>query len=78
VLGFVLLGFNADYTPVLLFTQMKKAVDEAIQKYGAENPPPPAQVFTVNNSPGDGNVQLVQKVFSGAFEVCRIMISFVW
>ncbi|KAL5047766.1 hypothetical protein BDW71DRAFT_35030 [Aspergillus fruticulosus] len=55
-------------TKMLLFTQMKKAVDEVVQKYGAENPPPPAQVFTINNSPGDGNVQLVQKVFSGAFE----------
>ncbi|KAL4905315.1 hypothetical protein BDW74DRAFT_21357 [Aspergillus multicolor] len=53
---------------VLLFSQMKKAVDETVQKYGADNPPPPAQVFTINNSPGEGNVQLVQKVFSGAFE----------
>ncbi|KAL4927481.1 mannosyl-oligosaccharide glucosidase [Aspergillus undulatus] len=55
-------------TKVLLFSQMKKAVDETVKKYGADNPPAPAQVFTVNNAPGDGNVQLVQKVFVGAFE----------
>ncbi|KAL4803302.1 glycoside hydrolase [Aspergillus unguis] len=55
-------------TKVILFSQMKKAVDETIAKYGADSPPPPAQVFTINNSPGIGNVQLVQKVFSGAFE----------
>ncbi|KAL5339711.1 glycoside hydrolase [Aspergillus crustosus] len=52
----------------LLFSQMKKAVDESIGKHGSDNPPPPAQVFTVNNAPGEGNIHLVQKVFTGAFE----------
>ena len=55
----------------ILFTQMKGEVDNYIQSYGAENPPPPAQVFTIKNNPGDGNIHLVQKVFQGAFEVCR-------
>ncbi|KAL4954961.1 glycoside hydrolase [Aspergillus filifer] len=55
-------------TKVLLFSQMKKQVDETVAKYGADNPPAPAQVFTIDNAPGDGNVQLVQKVFAGAFE----------
>ncbi|KAL4884053.1 glycoside hydrolase [Aspergillus karnatakaensis] len=55
-------------TKPLLFSEMKKAVDESIGKHGSDNPPPPAQVFTINNSPGKGNVQLVQKVFTGAFE----------
>ncbi|BCS17840.1 mannosyl-oligosaccharide glucosidase [Aspergillus puulaauensis] len=55
-------------TKALLFTQMKQAVDETVGKYGAESPPPPAQVFTIKNSPGDGNMQFVQKIFSGAFE----------
>ncbi|KAL4779987.1 glycoside hydrolase [Aspergillus varians] len=59
---------HAWQTKVLLFTQMKKAVEETVGKYGADNPPPPAQVFTINNAPGDGNLQLVQKVFTGAFE----------
>lgn len=54
---------------VILFSQMKEGVSETIEKYGAENPPPPSQVFTIKNAPGDGNVQLVQKVFKGAFEV---------
>ncbi|KAL4793457.1 glycoside hydrolase [Aspergillus venezuelensis] len=55
-------------TKVLLFSQMKKQVDETVAKYGADNPPAPAQVFTIKNAPGEGNVQLVQKVFVGAFE----------
>lgn len=49
---------------------MKNEVDSYVQNYGAENPPPPPQVFTIKNSPGDGNAHLVQKVFQGAFEVC--------
>ncbi|KAL2786829.1 glycoside hydrolase [Aspergillus keveii] len=55
-------------TKMLLFSQMKKAVDEAIAKYGTDNPPPPAQVYTIDNQPGEGNLHLVQKVFTGAFE----------
>lgn len=51
---------------------MKKEVEKYIQDYGPENPPPPAQVFTIKNSPGDGNIHFVQKVFQGAFEVCYI------
>lgn len=54
---------------------MKQAVDETVGKYGAESPPPPAQVFTIKNSPGDGNMQFVQKIFSGAFEVFRTIVS---
>jgi hypothetical protein len=48
---------------------MKSEVNEMIQRFGQENPPPPAQVFTVKNAPGDGNIHLIQKVFKGAFEV---------
>jgi mannosyl-oligosaccharide glucosidase len=54
---------------------MKKAVDEAIAKYGTDNPPPPAQVYTIDNQPGEGNLHLVQKVFTGAFEVCSALAS---
>lgn len=50
---------------------MKGEVENYIQDYGAENPPPPGQVFTIKNDPGDGNIHLVQKVFQGAFEVCH-------
>ncbi|EAW08719.1 mannosyl-oligosaccharide glucosidase [Aspergillus clavatus NRRL 1] len=52
----------------IMFGQMKSEVDEIIQKYGAENPPPPPQVFTIKNAPGEGNIHFVQKVFKGPFE----------
>lgn len=52
---------------------MKNEVDNYVEQFGAENPPPPPQVFTIKNSPGDGNVHLVQKVFQGAFEVCCVI-----
>ena len=48
---------------------MKNEVSETIKKYGAESPPPPAQVFTTKHAPGEGNLHYVQKVFKGAFEV---------
>lgn len=53
----------------LLFTVMKPEVDAIFQKYGTESPPPPPQVFTIPNKPGEGNLHFVQKVFEGAFEV---------
>ncbi|KAK8031670.1 mannosyl-oligosaccharide glucosidase [Apiospora arundinis] len=52
----------------LLFTQLKKSIDIIVEKYGAENAPPPWQVYRVANSPAEGNVQMVQKTFEGAFE----------
>ncbi|OJJ43830.1 hypothetical protein ASPZODRAFT_73628 [Penicilliopsis zonata CBS 506.65] len=53
---------------VILFTQLKAEVDQYVETYGAENTPPPAQMFTLKNAPADGNIHLVQKVFHGAFE----------
>lgn len=53
----------------MLFNVMKSEVGETIKKYGAENPPPPSQVYTIKNAPGEGNLHYVQKVFMGAFEV---------
>ena len=55
---------------------MKEEVDGVIQKYGAEQPPPPAQLFTLANRPGKGNVHVVQKVFRGAFEVHTLPFAF--
>lgn len=52
----------------ILFTNMKKTVDGYMEKYGEENMPPPWQIFTITNDAGPGNLQMVQKVFSGAFE----------
>lgn len=52
----------------ILFTQMKDEVEDAIKEYGTESPPPPGQLFTIKHVPGQGNVHLVQKVFTGPFE----------
>ncbi|KAI1390938.1 glycoside hydrolase family 63 protein [Hypoxylon trugodes] len=52
----------------LLFQQLKAGVDEIIQEYGADNAPPPWQVYQLGNKPGIGNIHFVQKVFEGAFE----------
>jgi mannosyl-oligosaccharide glucosidase len=39
-----------------------------IEKWGKENPPPPAYVYSLENRVGAG-LQVVQKVFIGDFEV---------
>ncbi|CAI7678678.1 unnamed protein product [Penicillium manginii] len=52
----------------ILFTQMKGEVEKTIEQHGTDNPPPPAQLFTIPHIPGQGNVHMVQKVFTGAFE----------
>lgn len=52
-----------------MFLQMKEEIEPTIKEYGTENPPPPAQLFTVKHQPGDGNIHFVQKVFTGPFEV---------
>ncbi|KAI8961584.1 glycoside hydrolase family 63 protein [Daldinia sp. FL1419] len=52
----------------ILFQQLKAGVDEIIQEFGAENAPPPWQVYQLANKPNSGNFHLVQKVFEGAFE----------
>ncbi|KAI0381837.1 glycoside hydrolase family 63 protein [Hypomontagnella monticulosa] len=52
----------------LLFKQLKEGVDEIIQEYGAENAPPPWQVYQLPNRPSTGNAHFVQKVFEGPFE----------
>ncbi|KAI1375238.1 glycoside hydrolase family 63 protein [Hypoxylon crocopeplum] len=52
----------------LLFQQLKAGVDDIIGEYGADNAPPPWQVYQLANQPRVGNIHLVQKVFEGAFE----------
>jgi len=47
---------------------MKKTIDGYMEKYGEENMPPPWQIFTISNEAKAGNLQMTQKVFSGAFE----------
>ncbi|KAJ5248878.1 mannosyl-oligosaccharide glucosidase [Penicillium chermesinum] len=52
----------------IMFLNMKKEVEAGIEQWGSGNAPPPAQLFTIKPSPGDGNVHMVQKVFTGPFE----------
>ncbi|KAF2710732.1 glycoside hydrolase family 63 protein [Pleomassaria siparia CBS 279.74] len=55
-------------TKAVLFAHLKSEIDELIPKYPEDNPPPPAQVYTIAHKPGRGNLHIVQKVFEGAFE----------
>lgn len=59
----------------ILFGHMKGQVDQLVAKYGEENPPPPAQVYTIQHQPSHGNIHMVQKVFEGAFEFDVIFSS---
>ncbi|EEH33552.2 mannosyl-oligosaccharide glucosidase [Paracoccidioides lutzii Pb01] len=52
----------------ILFAHMKEQIDATMNKYGTEEPPPPAQIFTIANKVDDGNIYFVQKVFEGPFE----------
>ena len=57
------------WSEALIFSQMKEVIDEAIERYGQEDAPPPWSIFTLRNSIEPGNMHVVQKVFEGAFEV---------
>jgi mannosyl-oligosaccharide glucosidase len=62
-------------TKAVLFAHMKGQVDQLVAKYGEDNPPPPAQVYTIQHLPSRGNMHMVQKVFEGAFEFDVIFSS---
>ncbi|KAF2471180.1 glycoside hydrolase [Lindgomyces ingoldianus] len=55
-------------TKAVLFAHLKKQIDNLLAMYPEDNPPPPAQIYTIQHAPGQGNLHLVQKVFEGAFE----------
>ncbi|KAI1005259.1 putative mannosyl-oligosaccharide glucosidase [Podosphaera aphanis] len=55
-------------TKATLFKGLKEHIDKYVEKYGQQNPPPPAQIYTVLHNPGNGNLHLIQKVFEGDFE----------
>jgi hypothetical protein len=44
-----------------------------IQKWGKENPPPPAHVYSLENLQGAG-LNVIQKVFAGDFEVSHLLL----
>ncbi|KAM7218218.1 glycoside hydrolase [Rhypophila decipiens] len=53
----------------IVFKQIKEGVDWLVEnQWEAENPPPPWQVYQLENRPGTGNVQIIQMVFEGSFE----------
>ncbi|CAK7244989.1 MAG: Processing alpha glucosidase I [Sporothrix thermara] len=52
----------------LLFRQIKEAVDYVISRYDPNAAPPPWHVYQLANHPGAGNLQLVQRMYEGAFE----------
>ncbi|TAQ90710.1 hypothetical protein B7494_g998 [Chlorociboria aeruginascens] len=52
----------------ILFQSLKAEIDRYLETYGEENAPPPEQVYTIKNSPGTGNLHMIQKVFEGNFE----------
>ncbi|RFU34662.1 hypothetical protein B7463_g1592, partial [Scytalidium lignicola] len=59
----------------LMFQLMSQQIDEYKEAYGDSGAPPPWQVFTIKNSPGAGNVHMIQKVFEGDFEFDVIFSS---
>ncbi|TPX08230.1 uncharacterized protein E0L32_001874 [Thyridium curvatum] len=52
----------------IVFRQLKETVDYVMENYDPNQPPPPWQVYQLENKPGAGNVQIIQKVFEGPFE----------
>ncbi|KAH8908683.1 glycoside hydrolase family 63 protein [Coniochaeta sp. PMI_546] len=53
----------------IVFKQLKEGVDFLVDnKYDDNNAPPPWQVYQLENRPGAGNVQIVEKIFEGNFE----------
>ncbi|KAF2199000.1 glycoside hydrolase [Delitschia confertaspora ATCC 74209] len=55
-------------TKAILFAHLKSEIDALLAKWTQENPPPPAQLYTIDHAPGQGNVHMIQKVFEGPFE----------
>ncbi|KAI6251148.1 putative mannosyl-oligosaccharide glucosidase [Erysiphe necator] len=52
----------------LVFKEIREQVDLYLKEYGNQNLPPPAQMYTVPQKPGVGNLHFIQKVFQGNFE----------
>jgi mannosyl-oligosaccharide glucosidase len=52
----------------ILFQNLKLQIDQYLEVYGDQNAPPPWQVYTITNNPGEGNLHMIQKVFEGNFE----------
>lgn len=63
-----MLILTQSFSPALLFSSMKTTIDGYVEEFTQEKMPPPWQTYTIQNLPGSGNFQMVQKVFEGPFE----------
>ncbi|QIX02503.1 hypothetical protein AMS68_008020 [Peltaster fructicola] len=52
----------------IVFRSIKETFDGYLEQYGEDKMPPPYQVWTIRNQPGQGNVHIIEKIFQGAFE----------
>ncbi|SPO00786.1 related to ER glucosidase I [Cephalotrichum gorgonifer] len=58
------------------FKQLSESVKVVNSRYQGEQLPPPSLVYKLKNQPTRGNMQIVQKVFEGAFEFDVLFTSF--
>lgn len=59
----------------VVFQQLQKAATYVQGNFGADDPPPPWQVYRIDHNPGSGNAHIVQKTFEGSFEFDVIFSS---
>ncbi|CAI4216854.1 unnamed protein product [Parascedosporium putredinis] len=52
----------------VVFKHLSNGIAEVQEKYEPEQGPPPFLVYQLANSPGSGNLHIVQKIFEGPFE----------
>ncbi|KAK0919882.1 Processing alpha glucosidase I [Friedmanniomyces endolithicus] len=52
----------------ILFGSLKTTIDSYVTEYTEAKMPPPWQTYTIQHRPGQGNMHIVQKTFTGAFQ----------
>ena len=56
-------------TKQLFLGRLRQSIDAVRERFGEDNPPPPAQFFTIDtNDQKSGNTHFIQKVFRGNFQ----------
>jgi len=66
------LNFIAALTTEGIVQAITQHAEPLIQKWGEENAPPPAHIYSLDNHKG-GGLHVVQKTFQGEFEVVHLM-----
>ncbi|KAM0285180.1 hypothetical protein ACHAQH_001609 [Verticillium albo-atrum] len=59
----------------IVYKQIQESVKAVQEEHNPEDPLPPWVVYQLQNNPGAGNIQIVQKMFEGAFEFDVIFSS---